>query len=63
MLGKNIKESGGYWSSIYGNAYWAACGEVDIMEHWGSNQNYVQSDMHTPSSFGGTVNRGGQSED
>jgi beta-glucanase (GH16 family) len=30
------------------------------MEHWGNNQNYVQSAMHTPSSFGGTVNIGGQ---
>jgi beta-glucanase (GH16 family) len=30
------------------------------MEHWGNNQNYVQSAMHTPSSFGNTVNHGGQ---
>jgi beta-glucanase (GH16 family) len=30
------------------------------MEHWGTNQNYVQSAMHTPSSYGGTVNLGGQ---
>jgi beta-glucanase (GH16 family) len=30
------------------------------MEHWGSNQNYVQSAIHTPSSFGGTINLGGQ---
>ena len=30
------------------------------MEHWGSNQNYVQSATHTPSSYGGTVNHGGQ---
>jgi len=39
---------------------WPACGEIDIMEHWGSNQNFVQSAMHTPSSFGNTVNHGGQ---
>jgi beta-glucanase (GH16 family) len=39
---------------------WPACGEIDIMEHWGNNQNYVQSAMHTPSSSGGTVNKGGQ---
>jgi hypothetical protein len=31
------------------------------MEHWGTNQNYVQSAMHTPSSSGSTVNLGGQS--
>jgi beta-glucanase (GH16 family) len=30
------------------------------MEHWGTNQNYVQSAMHTPSSSGSTVNLGGQ---
>lgn len=60
MLGKNIIEPGGYWTSNYGTKHWPACGEVDIMEHWGSNQNYVQSAMHTPSSFGGTVNHGGQ---
>ena len=60
MLGKNIIEPGGFWSSTYGTAYWPACGEIDIMEHWGSNQNYVSSAMHTPSSYGGTVNNGGQ---
>ena len=60
MLGKNIIEPGGFWSSTYGTAFWPACGEIDIMEHWGTNQNYVQSAMHTPSSYGGTVNLGGQ---
>jgi beta-glucanase (GH16 family) len=60
MLGKNIIEPGGYWTNTYGTTSWPACGEVDIMEHWGSNQNYVQSAMHTPSSYGGTVNHGGQ---
>ena len=60
MLGKNIIEPGGFWSGTYGTANWPACGEVDIMEHWGTNQNYVQSAMHTPSSFSSTVNLGGQ---
>ncbi len=60
MLGKNIIETGAFWSSTFGTAYWPACGEVDIMEHWGSNQNYVQSAMHTPSSYGNTANLGGQ---
>lgn len=60
MLGKNVIETGAFWSSTFGTAYWPACGEVDIMEHWGSNQNYVQSAMHTPSSFGNTANLGGQ---
>lgn len=60
MLGKNIIEPGGYWTSTYGSANWPACGEIDIMEHWGTNQNYVQSAMHTPSSYGNTLNLGGQ---
>lgn len=61
MLGKNINEDGAYWDNEgFGTTNWPACGEIDIMEHWGSNQNFVQSAMHTPSSFGGTVNHGGQ---
>ena len=60
MLGKNITESGGYWANDFGTTPWPACGEIDIMEHWGGNQNFVQSAMHTTSSFGGTVNHGGQ---
>jgi beta-glucanase (GH16 family) len=60
-LGKNIIEPGAYWT-LQGNGTqsWPACGEIDIMEHWGSNQDYVSSAMHTPSSFGGTVNHGGR---
>ncbi len=61
MLGKNISEPGAYWQTEgYGTTGWPACGEIDIMEHWGNNQNYVQSAMHTPSSYGGTINHGGQ---
>jgi beta-glucanase (GH16 family) len=59
-LGKNIIEPGGFWSATNGTVSWPACGEIDIMEHWGNNQNYVQSAIHTPSSFGSTVNIGGQ---
>ncbi len=60
-LGKNVNEDGGYWDlQGFGTASWPECGEIDIMEHWGSNQNYVQSAMHTPSSYGGTFNLGGQ---
>lgn len=60
MLGKNIIEPGSLWSSTFGTVNWPYCGEVDIMEHWGTNQNYVQSAIHTPSSYGGTINLGGQ---
>lgn len=59
MLGKNVSENGGYWAEEFGNTSWPECGETDIMEHWGNNQNYVQSAMHTPSSFGATENHGG----
>jgi len=61
MLGQNINEVGAYWQTQgYGTTSWPYCGEVDIMEHWGTNQNYVQSALHTPSSYGGTTNLGGQ---
>lgn len=61
LLGKNINEDGAYWDNLgYGTTPWPQCGEIDIMEHWGSNQDYVQSATHTPSSYGGTVNKGGQ---
>jgi beta-glucanase (GH16 family) len=60
-LGKNTNEDGAYWDlQGFGTANWPACGEIDIMEHWGTNQNFVQSAMHTPSSFGGTINKAGQ---
>ena len=61
MLGKNITEVGAYWyNQGFGTTPWPNCGEIDIMEHWGDNQNFVQSATHTPSSFGNTVNKGGQ---
>lgn len=61
MLGKNISEDGAYWETQgYGTTGWPDCGEIDIMEHWGSDQNYVQSATHTPSSYGATENHGGQ---
>ena len=61
LLGKNINEDGAYWDlEGYGTTPWPACGEIDIMEHWGWNQNFVQSATHTPSSFGATINHGGQ---
>lgn len=58
-LGKNINEPGGYWTPTNGTVGWPACGEIDIMEHWGNNQDHVSSALHTPSSFGGTINTAG----
>jgi beta-glucanase (GH16 family) len=61
MLGQNINEKGAYWETKgFGNVSWPNCGEIDILEHWGRNKNYVQSALHTPSSFGDTKNFGGR---
>ncbi len=62
MLGKNVNEDGGFFDSQFGNTSWPACGEIDIMEHGitpSQPANYVQSALHTPSSFGNTTNIGG----
>ena len=62
MLGKNVNEDGGFFDAQYGNTPWPACGEIDILEHGITRSrpdNYIQSALHTPSSFGSTVNIGG----
>lgn len=62
MLGKNVNEDGGFFDTNFGTSSWPACGEIDIMEHGITPSrpiNYVQSALHTPSSFGNTVNHGG----
>lgn len=47
MLGKNINELGAYWQlNGYGAVTWPACGEMDIMEYWGSN--IISSAVHHP---------------
>ncbi len=48
MLGKNVIEPGAYWSATHGTTAWPACGEIDIMEHWGTNQNVISSAVHHP---------------
>lgn len=48
MLGKNINEPGAFWQPTHGTTNWPACGEIDIMEHWGSNQNVISSAIHFP---------------
>ncbi|BAO55112.1 family 16 glycosylhydrolase [Nonlabens marinus] len=55
-LGKNINEDGGYWDDQFGTVSWPACGEIDVMEHGLAAPNEVSSALHTPSSFGNTVN-------
>ena len=55
-LGKNINEDGGYWDNQYGTVGWPACGKLDIMEHGLHPTNQVSVAIHTPSSYGSTVN-------
>ncbi len=45
MLGANL-----------GTAGWPACGEVDVMEMVGKDPAVIHSSIHTPSSYGATVN-------
>jgi beta-glucanase (GH16 family) len=62
MLGKNTNEDGGYYDSTFGTTNWPASGEIDIMEHGifpTQSVNFIQSALHTPSSFGNTQNHGG----
>ena len=62
MLGKNINENGAYFDVTYGTTNWPACGEIDMMEHGifqSQPVNYIQSTLHTPSSFGNSINNGG----
>ena len=60
-LGKNIDEPGAYWQTQgFGEVSWPACGELDIMEHGLYAPNEVSVAVHTPSSFGNTVNTSSQ---
>ncbi|TAI47819.1 glycoside hydrolase family 16 protein [Flagellimonas allohymeniacidonis] len=62
MLNTNIDEDGAYWENKgFGTTKWPHCGEIDILEHWGKNQDYVSSAVHNGSSYGDYVeNLGGQ---
>jgi beta-glucanase (GH16 family) len=54
----------GTWPAIWmlGQNYatnpWPACGEIDIMEHVGNNQNVILSTLHYPGHSGGNGNSG-----
>ncbi|MGC6432058.1 MAG: glycoside hydrolase family 16 protein [Jejuia sp.] len=61
MLSKSINEKGAYWETQgFGTTSWPECGEIDIMEHWGHRQNFIQSALHNTSSHGNTKNLGGR---
>lgn len=56
-LGKNISEEGAYFQTQgFGTTNWPACGEIDIMEHGLHATNSVSSALHTPDSYGNTMN-------
>ncbi len=45
MLGENITTKN-----------WPACGEIDVMEHVGNSPSIIHSSLHSPSSYGNTIN-------
>ena len=57
-----LPSSGGVWPAIwmlgsnFGTVGWPACGEIDIMEYVGNSPGKISSALHTPSSFGATIN-------
>lgn len=57
-LGTNIGETGNYWGRNAQTVGWPKCGEMDIMESWGHNPNYVSAAVHTQERFG-SVETGG----
>jgi len=52
----------GLWPAIWmlGNDIdtntWPACGEIDIMEYVGKKPNTIHTSLHTPASYGNTIN-------
>lgn len=57
-----LPTGGGTWPALwmlganFDVVSWPACGEIDIMEHVGNDQDRISSALHSPSSFGGTIN-------
>ena len=52
----------GTWSAIwmlganFETVTWPACGEIDIMEHVGNDQNKIHATLHYPNNYGGNGN-------
>ncbi len=42
----------------FGTIGWPDCGEIDVMEYRGASPDLIHAAIHTPSSYGGTVNQG-----
>ncbi|MEO5788752.1 glycoside hydrolase family 16 protein, partial [Gelidibacter sp.] len=54
-----LPSGGGTWPAIwmlgqnYTTVSWPTCGEIDIMEHVGNDQNTIHSTLHYPGNSGG----------
>lgn len=57
-----LPSGGGTWPALWmlGSNYesvdWPACGEIDIMEHVGNQQDVIHSTLHYPGNSGGNAN-------
>lgn len=57
-----LPSGGGTWPAIwmlgsnFQTSIWPACGEIDIMEHVGNQQNTIHGSLHYPGNSGGNAN-------
>ncbi len=57
-----LPTGGGTWPALwalgqnYATNTWPACGEIDVMEHVGNNQNVIHGTLHYPGASGGNAN-------
>lgn len=62
VIRAKLPTGGGTWPALWmlGSNYqttaWPACGEIDIMEHVGNQQNVIHSTLHYPGNSGGNAN-------
>ncbi len=64
-----LPTGGGTWPAIwmlganYDTNAWPACGEIDIMEHVGNDQNTIHGSLHYPEAFAGNADTGSTTVD
>ena len=63
-ISAKLPTGGGTWPALwllganYTDVGWPACGEIDIMEHWGHDPTVIVGSLHTPMSHGDTWTNG-----